>query len=158
MELYMDFIWWKFPNNGWFVELIKPSLKSIRSRALTTVSFSPLILRAYPVLPSIFPSSLRISDSGIKYLDMDVSLNGDIPKWMVFVRKKIPSRNGWWLGVPPLMETSIYTLIISETPSPESSKFPVLLRFTSLQPRAQKLHISPSVSADKILLAKEMCI
>ena len=39
---------------------------------------------------------------------LEVSINGGTPKWMVHSGESI--KNGWWLGVPPFPETSIFTV------------------------------------------------
>ena len=45
--------------------------------------------------------------------DVGISINGDTQNgWFM---EKIPSRNGWWLGVPPYQETFIFAIIYSET-------------------------------------------
>ena len=55
----------------------------------------------------------RVSEVG----DLGVSSSswGYPNGWMVFVKGKNPiDRNGWWLGVPPFMDTSIYTNRVHE--------------------------------------------
>ena len=48
---------------------------------------------------------------GLNY--MEVSVNGGYPNsWMVSLYWKIPSINGWWLGLPLFQETTIYDHII----------------------------------------------
>ena len=49
---------------------------------------------------------------GIRCGSTKIMIFGGFLKWgypkMVALQWKIPSRNGWWLGVPPLMETPIF--------------------------------------------------